>query len=339
MLPYLLKRLLLMLPTLLGITLVTFLMMELAPADRAEIDLQRLGESSGLATQAQRDDALLQLRIRYGLVDPATQQPLPVWTRYWRWLQDAARLRLAGPNEDERAFRRRIGAAWPVTALVGFWALVLALTVGVPVGAWLGMRAGSAADRAVSGLLFVSIGLPEFLVATLLALLFAGGWFDWFPVRGLRSERADLWPAWRQVLDLVWHLLLPVTALALLPMVQIARFLRESVSRAARAPFATHLRALGVRRSVLTRRLLRVGLSPLATLLGGLLPIVVSGSVVIESVFSLDGLGGLAYRAVLQQDQGMVMALTLLGAVFTLLALVASDLLQRLIDPRVRLQR
>lgn len=337
MLRYLLKRLLLMVPTLLGITVVTFAMMELAPSDRAQIELQRQSESGGFASQAQRDEVLLQLRIRYGIVDAETHRPLPMWTRYVQWLGDAVQLRLAGPNEDERAFRRRILDAWPVTALVGFWAMVLALVLGVPLGAWLGMRAGTATDRAVSGLLFLAIGLPEFLVATLLLLFFAGAYFDWFPAGGLRSPAAPEWPWWRRILDLGWHLTLPVTALAVLPTVQITRFLRESVSRAAKAPFAVNLRATGVSRSLLTRRLLRVGMSPLATLLGSLLPFVVSGSVVIESVFSLDGIGRLAYQAVLHQEQGMVMALTVIAATVTLLALVASDIAQHLIDPRVRL--
>lgn len=338
MLRYLQKRLLLMLPTLFGIALVTFLLMELAPSDRAEIDLQRQ-QISGMGTLEQRDEALLQLRIRYGLVDPVTKRAVPVWTRFVGWLGDAARLRLSGPNEDEHTFRDRIQKAWPVTALIGFWALVVSLGVGVSLGAWLGMRAGSAADRAVSGALFLAIGLPEFLVATLLLLMFGGALCSWFPSGGLRSTGAEHWPAWRQALDLIWHLALPVVSLALLPTVMVARFLRESISRASKAPFAINLRAAGVSQAVLTRRLLRVGLSPLATLIGTLLPLLVSGSVVIETVFSLDGIGQLAYRAVMQQDQGMVMALTMLGAVVTLLSLTLSDLVHHWIDPRVRLQR
>ncbi|GAB4145078.1 MAG: ABC transporter permease [Planctomycetota bacterium] len=337
MLAYAAKRLLMMLPTLVGISLVVFLMMDLAPADRAEIELARQTESGGV-TSEQRAEALLQLRVRYGLIDPATHEPLPVWRRYARWLGDALRLRLSGPDEDERAFRRRILDALPVTFLIGFWALSISLAVGVPLGAWLGVRAGTGADRLVSGVLFLAVGVPEFMLAALLLLLFGGGVLDWFPPTGLRSPGAEELPFWGRILDLARHLMLPVLSLSLPPIAQISRFLRESVSRAARAPFATSLRAAGVEPSLLKRRLLRVGLSPLVTLLGGLLPWFFSGSVVVESVFGIDGIGRLAYDSVLRQDQGMVMALALLASAITLFALALSDVLQRVIDPRVRLE-
>lgn len=119
----------------------------------------------------------------------------------------------------------------------------------------------------------------------------------------------------------------------------IVRFLRESVSRAAVAPFADNLRAWGLEDRLLRARLLRAGLVPLATMCGSLLPLVVAGSVVVETVFSIEGIGRLAWRAVTSEDQAMVMTLVLLTSVATLCSLVLSDFLQRLIDPRVRLTR
>ena len=127
-------------------------------------------------------------------------------------------------------------------------------------------------------------------------------------------------------------------SLAIGPCVVITRFLRNSVARVAASDFVTNMRAWGLPEAVVRKRALRNGLSPVVTLIGTLLPLLVSGSVVVEQVFSLPGMGRLAFGAVLARDQGMVMALTLLVSVVTLLGLLLSDLLQRTVDPRVRLR-
>jgi peptide/nickel transport system permease protein len=141
------------------------------------------------------------------------------------------------------------------------------------------------------------------------------------------------------MLDLAWHLCLPVLVMASAPTVLVTRFLRDSVARAAGSPFAENLRALGTDPAVLRRRLLHNGAAPLATLLGSLLPMLFAGSIIVETLFSLDGVGLLAWRAASEQDQPLVMALVLLSSIVTLLALVVSDLAHRAVDPRVRLQR
>ncbi len=211
------------------------------------------------------------------------------------------------------------------------------MAVALPLGARLGMALGSGADRVVSGALFVAYGIPEFLVATLLVLGFGGVWlFEWFPVSGLRSNGSGEWPAWRQLLDLAHHLVLPVLTLAIGPCVVITRFLRESVGRVVRSDYVLNMRAWGLPESVVRRRALRNGLSPVVTLIGTLLPLLVSGSVVVEKIFSLPGTGRLAYLAVTSRDQGMVMALTLLVSIVTLSGLLLSDVLHRVVDPRVK---
>lgn len=322
-------------PTLLGITLVTFLLMDLAPSDRAAMQMP-LGATNNPQV---RVDSLRRLREHYGMIDPETAEPYSVWYRYGRWLTNAVQLRLAGPGESAQDFRSRVTAALPVTVLINVLALGLALAVAIPLGARLGMSTGTGADRLISGTLFVAYGVPEFLFATLLVLVFGGVWlFDWFPVAHLRSDGSDQWPPWRQLLDLAYHLVLPVATLAIGPGVVITRFLRNSVARVAASDFVTNMRAWGLPESVIRKRAVRNGLSPVVTLIGTLLPLLVSGSVVVEQVFSLPGMGKLAFGAVMARDQGMVMALTLLVSVVTLFGLLLSDLLQRTVDPRVRLQ-
>jgi peptide/nickel transport system permease protein len=338
MLRWLVVRLAWMTVTLLGITFVTFVVLDQAPVDRAQIEAMRRQQNGSFTDATSRDQAIVQLRIRYGLVDGKTLEPAPVWERYGRWLGNAATLRLAGPGENHDAFWRRLGQALPQTMLIGGLGLLVAILIGVPLGAFLGVRAGSRADRGVSHVLFLLAGVPEFLLATLLLLAFGGTWLRWFPSSGLGSRGAEDWSPWLRVCDHAWHLVLPVAVMASGPVVLITRFLRDSVARAAQSAFAHNLAGLGTAPRVVKWRLVRNGSAPLATLVGSLLPMLVGGSIVVEELFSLDGLGHLALRAVGEQDQAMVMALVLLTSIATLLALLISDVLHRLVDPRVRLQ-
>lgn len=334
---WLVGRALWLLVMLLGITFVTFAVIDAAPVDRAEIRVARAAADGSLPDARSRAEAVLQLRIRYGMVDPLTHEPEPLWRRYWGWLRNAATLRFGGPFDDHAALWQRLALAAPVTALLGGLALFAAFAVGLSLGAWLGLRAGSRTDRVASGALLVAAGVPEFLAATLLLLAFSSLWLQWLPAGGLRSPGAETWSLPAQLLDFARHLLLPVFVLALGPTVLVARFVRDSVARAAQAPFVDLLRGLGVERAVIRRRLLRHGCTPAATLVGSLLPMVVGGSIVVESLFALDGLGHLAFAAASEHDQPMLMATVVLGSVVTLVGFVLSDALHRVVDARVRL--
>ncbi len=330
------KRLLWMVPSLLGITLVTFLVMDLAPASRAELAVNAEELSADDAQRQKRVDAL---RRHWGMVDPETGEPYSVWTRYGQWLGRAATLDLAGPGENPARFRDRIMRALPITLLINALALLLALAIAIPLGARLGMSAGSAFDRSASSGLLLLYGVPEFLLATLLLVALGGGLMEAvLPSHGLRSPDAGQLSTWGQIWDMVQHLVMPVIVMTIGPCVIVTRFLRESVARAARSDFVLAMRGWGLPERVVRRRALHNGLSPLVTLLGTMLPALVSGSVVVENVFSLPGLGKLTFDAVLDQDYSMVMAMTLLVAIVTLVSLIVSDVLHRVVDPRVELR-
>lgn len=336
MIRWLFVRLSWLLLTLLGITFVTFVVLDRAPVDRAEIETERRAQDGGFVDPASRDAAILQLRIHYGMVDPVTLESRPLWRRYVVWLENAVQLRFAGPNEDHYAFWRRLAAALPVTMWLGFLALVVAFGIGLPLGSWCGMRTGSRGDRLVARATAVLIGVPEFLLGMLLLLGLAGS-LHVFPAAGLRSDGAENWSFLAQLLDFAWHLTLPVTVMAVAPLVLVTRFVRDAVARASAMPFAWNLRALGTPPALVRRSLLRNGLAPVATLVGSLLPMLVGGSIVVENLFSLDGLGHLAFAAVLHKDQAMVMAIVVVTSLATLASLLVSDLLHRWVDPRVRL--
>ncbi len=335
---WLLARLAWLFPTLFGITFVTFLVLDLAPVDRAELEAAQVHALQPFADAASRDAAVLQLRVRYGMVDPVTFAPAPVWERYLGWLRNAATLHFAGPGGDHAALWRRLFAALPVTMLLGSLALAIAVLGGVWLGAWLGRHKDSPRERLASVLLLLGVGLPEFLLASLLLLTFCVG-LHLLPAAGLRSPGTSEMALPWQVVDFAWHLVLPVLVMAIGPTALVARFVRDSVARTAQAPFVTNLRALGAAEELVRSRLLRHGCAPVATLAGSLLPMVVGGSIVVESLFALDGLGHLAFQAVTQRDQPLLMAIVVIGSVVTLGSLLLSDCLHRLLDARVRLQR
>ena len=140
------------------------------------------------------------------------------------------------------------------------------------------------------------------------------------------------------MLDTILHISLPVCTLALGYGALLFRFLRASVARAAGSDFAIALRGYGVSEAVIRRRVLRNGLSPVVTILGMMLPVLVGGTVVVESIFSLPGIGQLTVQAAQQRDMALIMALTMLVSLATLISFVVSDVVQRIVDPRVRLR-
>jgi peptide/nickel transport system permease protein len=339
MLKYVLKRLLWVVPSLIGISLVTFLLMELAPGDRALVNLdQRPGTASAEDIKVRQQRAR-DLEIQYGLRDPHSGERYSVGYRYLRWLGRAAMLDFAGTAADRQLFRERLQKAVPVTLLLNALALLLGLAVAIPLGAYAGMRIGGSLDRTVSTCAFILFGVPEFLIATLLVLVFGAGLFgEILPIGQLHSDPVAGQSVAARLLDLLAHLILPVFTLALGYGVVTFRFLRSSVARAAGSDFVVALRGWGMSEKLIRGRVLKNGLSPLVTLLGTMLPSLITGTVVVETIFSLPGLGRLSYEAVRHYDYPMVMALTMLVGLVTLLSLILSDVLQRVVDPRVQLR-
>ena len=336
--PYVLKRLLWMVPTLLGISLVTFVLMEVAPGDRVLRELEGSSEQHSVSDLRVRAENRRRLMVHHGLIDPETGREISWAERYWRWLRNAAVLEFAGSSSSTR-FSERILQALPVTLLLNTLALCLALLLAVPLGSAVGMHAGGTLDRLVSGFAFLLWGVPEFLLATLLVLGFGGGFFSSvFPVVGLQSDDAAQFGFFEKILDLLAHLCLPVLTMTVGYSVILLRFLRESIARVSTSDFVLALRGLGVPERIVRRRVLRNGLSPVITLLGAMLPTLVAGTVVVEKVFSIPGVGWLTVTAVGERDMPMVMALTMLVALVTLVSLLLSDILQRIVDPRIELR-
>ncbi len=329
------RRVLLALASLWLVTLASFGLSELLPGNQGDADGAR--GAFDPAVMAAR-------RARLDLDRPRFWNPSPRGgvlgslseTRYAGFVGRLVRLDLGISERDGRPVTEKLGRALGPTLLLGSAALALAFGLGVPLGLLSARREGGALDHAIGLGLFLLAAVPSFWAATLALVFLAGP--GAFPMQGLVSAgAAELGPVGR-ALDLLWHLVLPVTCLGYGILVVVARQMRAAAAAALASDWFRTLRAQGLSRRRLTVRLLRNALLPVVTLLGLELPILVSGSVIVERVFGIPGLGLLLAEAVLQRDQPVLLALVTLSALVTWVGLLCADVLSGLADPRTRLE-
>lgn len=300
-----------MVPTFLGITLLTFAVARLAPGDPFQLDPENVS-AAGVTAQHRAD----------------ADRDAPIVVQYGRWLFKVAQLDFGRSFVDQRPVREKLAEALPRTALVSGLALLLGFGLAVPLGVFLATRERSVLARAVSASLAVVWSVPGFWVAVLLLLLFANPRvLDLFPFQGLGEGGA---------LDLAWHLVLPVTCLAYPTLAVATRQVRAAMREALSQEYIRAARARGIpERSVVWRHALRNSLLPVVTLLGLYLPHLVGGSVVIERVFGIPGMGLLAFDSIGTRDYPAVMGVATAMAVVTMVSMLLVDLAYGVIDPRI----
>ena len=209
-------------------------------------------------------------------------------------------------------------------------ALLLALAVAIPLAVRAALCEGSRLDRTAHVGMCVIYGVPEFMIAAILVVISGR--------LGSETSGSVAFGSGGRVIELLGNLLLPAMTLALGYGAMLYRFLRESVGRAVKSDFVTAMRGLGMPEAELRRRVLRNGLSPVVTLLGSMLPTLVGGTVVVEQIFDLRGLGQLTWHAAKHREIELIMALTMMVSVATLISVLLSDIAQRVVDPRVELR-
>lgn len=346
---WLLARIAWMVPTFLGITLVVFLAVHAAPGDPAAVAEDAL---TGMSSDVDLAARSARFRAEHLLDASLTRQylqflgPFDLSPAGHAWFGGSGERRwhglLAFDFGDEwgrpgvpvaREIARRLRVTVPLTAA----ALFLAYLVALPLGAWSALRDGTKRSSAIAALLILLHAMPAFWLALLLILVLGPTGLDGLPVFGLASSAAANAGYFERAFDVVLHSILPVFVLAAGSLAWLARHVRGSVLHELDADYVRTARATGAsEREVVRRHALPNALLPVLTLLGGALPALVGGSVVVESVFGLDGIGAYAYEGLLRRDLNVILATTTLSAVLTLVGMLVSDVAYALVDPRIR---
>jgi peptide/nickel transport system permease protein len=323
MLGYALRRLILAIPLLIGITFVSFLVIHLAPGEPVE---NQAGESS---TQS---DAKLRERLReiYGL-----DKPLHV--QYWNWVTRLARLDFGRSfSPDARPVLQKIGERLPITLLLNIVELMIIVTLAIPIGVLSATRQYSTFDKITTVFVFVGFATPDFWLALMLMILF-GVQLGWLPISGLRSPTWEYLAFWRQQWDFVAHLALPILVATFGGLAGFSRYMRQSMLEVVRQDYIQSARAKGLpERVVIGKHALRNALLPIVTVLGLSLPGLIGGSVIVESIFAIPGMGQLMVQAVFERDYPVIMGNLVIVATLTLVANLIADITYSLVDPRIR---
>ena len=337
---YALQRILLMIPTFIGITLIGFLIMRLAPGDPAE--LRAAGGLAGaggagiaLDKQASIDVAVAQWRKQYGL-----DQPLHV--QYGIWLKNIFTLDFGESFKDNQPVWGKIAERVPVTMNLNIWSLLVVYSVAIPLGVYSATQRNTLGDQLTTVAAFVLFAVPTVWAATMALVFICGGdFFYLFPPGGLTSIDYDpSWPWWKKFQDQTWHLFLPVVLLSYGGFAGLSRYMRASMLEVLGQDYVQVARAKGLaERVVILKHVMRNSLIPLVTMLASLLPALLGGSVIIETIFSIPGMGQLGYESVRARDYPTVMALYSVSAVLTLIGILISDLFLSVVDPRIAFGR
>jgi peptide/nickel transport system permease protein len=321
-LAYAIRRLLISVPLLLGILCLSFVMLKLAPGEPTIIqqDLQ------ARATGAQRET----LRQLYGL-------DKPIYVQFGRWLWRAVRLDFGRSYmPDGRRVMDKVAERIPITLGLNVLELVIIFSVAVPLGILSATRQYSFFDKSMTLFVFVGFATPDFWLALLLMILF-GVQLGWLPISGLRSLNFEYLAPLAQVWDFLSHLILPILVAAFGGLAYLSRLMRGSLLEVVRQDYIRTARAKGLpERDVIYKHAVRNAVIPVVTLLGLMLPGLLGGSVFIETVFSIPGMGQLFVQSAFSRDEPVLMALIVIGASLSLVGNILADISYGLVDPRIR---
>jgi peptide/nickel transport system permease protein len=322
---YILRRLLLLIPTLVGITLLTFLLVRLAPGNVAL--MKGGGAMGGRAMTAEAREQMIKL---YGL------DKTPV-VAYGHWLWETLHLNMGESEVDHRPVAEKIGERLPLTLSLAGSALVLSYLIAIPLGIAAAIRRGQMVDRTISFIVFLLYSIPNFGAALMLILLVAGGdYLNLLPMYGANSINAPEMGNLAWLGDRVVHMILPVICLTYASLASTSRYARVSMIEALGQDFVRTARAKGLsEKVVIFRHALRNALIPIITIFALDLPFLIGGSIIIEEIFSLPGMGQLLFMSLDAKDEFVIMGITLVAAVVTLLSYLLADILYVVVDPRI----
>lgn len=331
---YLVRRLLVAIPTFIGITLVTFLIINAAPGGPIEQKLQKIrmggsGSEGGKSTNISQE-VLDNLAKQYGF-------DKPVHERYFIWLKNITKLDFGESFSYQEPAIDVITSKFPVSLSFGIASLILTYLVCIPLGVQKAIKAGSTFDQVSGLILYFLYSIPPLVLGIFLIVWFAGGsYFDWFPIGGIKSDDYDSLTTMGQIWDRAYHFVLPLTCYMIGSFTELTMLVRNSMLDVIKSDFIRTARAKGLNdKIVYYKHALRNALIPVATGLGGFLRVFLAGSLIIETIFNLDGIGLLSYSSILSRDYNVIMGITFISAMLLLVGNIISDVIYVLVDPRI----
>jgi len=332
---YVIKRLLLFIPTLVAITLITFIISHLAPGDPTELKV-------GVSNESMKSDEKSQLnqqakeyyKKKWGL-------DKPIYMQYFIWLKNMATGDFGNSFVDNRPVLEKIVERFPVSLPISLAAIIISYLVAIPIGIYSAARQYSFWDRASTVVLFILYSLPTFWIGTM-AIVFLSNveYLKIFPTSGLYTLGSDDWSFIDKTWDKIWHLILPITCYTYGSFAYLSRQMRGSMLEVIRQDYIRTARAKGLKeKTVVLKHALRNSLIPIITLVAGIFPALVGGSVIIETIFSIPGIGQLAFQALIARDYPLIMAELVIAAVLTIVGLLLMDIMYAFVDPRIAFTR
>jgi microcin C transport system permease protein len=355
---YILKRLLLMIPTLFGIVLIAFIIVQFVPGGPVERMIAELQGHGGDATarfsggsgdmvggmgqatgqnsayrgaQGLDPDFIAELEAMYGFDKPA-------YERFWIMVKNFARFDLGESYYRDVSVLQLVKEKMPVSISLGLWSTLLIYLISIPLGIKKAVRDGTAFDFWTSAAVFTGYAIPSFMFAILLIVVFAGGtYFDWFPLRGLHSDNAGEMGFFAYWADYAWHMILPVAAMVVSGFASLTLLTKNSFLDEIGKQYVVTARAKGLgERDVLYTHVFRNAmLIVIAGFPAAFISIFFTGSLLIEVIFSLDGLGLLGYESIINRDYPVVLGTLYIFALIGLLATLIRDVVYVLVDPRI----
>lgn len=327
---YIVKRLLLMIPTFIGITVITYLMVRLAPGDYTTL---RAGMQGELKHGSIGQQIIEEEKKLYGL-------DKPIHIGYINWMAKFVRLDFGVSRKDGRPVSERLSDALPITLSLNIISIIVIYIISIPMGVVSAVKKDSLLDRSSSLFLFILYSLPSFWIGLLLLMIFSGGeYLNIFPLGGIISDWAEDFGFLDKLLNILWHLVLPVVTLTYGGFAFLSRYTRANMLEVINQQYITTARSKGLsEKKVIFVHAFRNSLIPLITLMATLLPGLLGGSVIVESIFSIPGMGLLAFESILSRDIPVIMAIASISALLTLVGILLADLMYGLVDPRIRLE-
>lgn len=315
-----------MIPTLLGITVMVFAISRAAPGDPVSLSMGPGGQMD-----AQRAADVRKVRMAlYGL-------DKPIHIQYFNWLKRTVKLDFGDSIKHHRPVIDLVKERLPITLVLNLISLFAVYLISIPLGIFTAVRQGKFFDRASSVVLFMLWSLPSMWVGQMLIGYFCGPTFkNWFPPAGLSSNFADSLPFFPWLGDRLWHLVLPVICLSYAELAYLTKQVRAGMLDNLRADYVRTARAKGLDNlTVVFRHAFRNSVIPIITIMATLLPAMIGGSVIIESIFSIPGMGRLAFEAITTRDYNIVMAVATIAGFLNLAGLLLADVAYVVADPRI----